>query len=226
MSKINKVIILFLFCLIAYESASQIRQGLYLDSIGNFMNFEENEIEFRFSNMKGQGYVKMKNRKLIIYNDIHYTGGSLSTFSFSPKSDHQNGEFSFLVRDLNNNKIKYSAGIYTTETEYQYYFDEVLTETDSSGKAHLIIPRMPIDSLLYVEGFLYNPLKIKLEDLTGGHFDIYLANGEFVYAIMDKLKVKYEVYGDTIKCKYKFRVPRVGSKSMNYELIKQFDSIQ
>lgn len=224
MLKLFKPTFLLLLLIISQESLAQIKPGYYYDTSRNFINFKkDNIVEFRFSNMKGQGFVEIKNRKLTIHNNKNYSGGSLSKFIFSSKVNHQKGEYDFLVRDFNNDNV-FSAGIYVIEREYEHYFKEVFTSTDSSGRAHLHITRMPEDSILYINGFHYNPLKIKLNDLTGGHFDVNLAKGEFVYAEMDKLKLRYKIYNDTIQCRYKFKVPGAGSKSIIYRLMKQNDT--
>ena len=208
-------IIFFINTIIAY---SQISNGLYKDSIGNFLKISDTKVEFCLSNLIGEGNLSVKKNTITIYNNLSYKGSTLSMYSHTTFIENKKGEYIFFVKDINNVPIDFVT-IYGRKCEFSF---NTYTDTDSFGYAKLFFSKIPKDSLIFIEkNGEYYPLKIRLNNLDGGLFEVKLIKGVAYYAEMKKIKMQYKIIDKKIMFNWEYKNPFGKYKKLHYIFTKQ-----
>lgn len=176
----------------------QIVEGKYIDSLGNYISFENGFAEFQFHNLIGGGQYSSNKDKIIIGNDLKYQKGTASLYEFFPDKRLNQGEYLFYIYKENVKDTSSMANVFYHIKRDPYKKSFTI---EGLGEKKYIINEMPLDSIIRIHAlsvFYYNPLKIKLLNLNGGVFKITLKNGSLLYADeyfseKKRLKFKYKL---------------------------------
>jgi hypothetical protein len=181
--------------------------NLHYRDTENFLIFEGDKacfnltrIRFGFiTNVIGKGSYKIKKDKIIIYTiPIELNTVTESYYNFSKNIYDKPYYYKFFVKEKKDNQwIPYANMRYIQ-------MDGNINggETNQNGECELFFSEMPKDSLIRISYFGYQSIDVKIENLDGGTFDIFLMRGAFSIIQNKKIYLKYKIDGEDILIKY------------------------
>lgn len=219
---IKYVILIQLFMvLVIPKLKSQNESFIYCGDNSSFLSITNDYAEFRFTNIIGGGRVDKLRNRIIIHNDISYSGQSKSYYSFFANDlTAKKGYYEFIVKDENNKTIS-SKDIVIHALQNKKTLN-VAKEID--GHFELLLKEIPYDSIIHVMTYMHYPLKIKLDSLSSGRYHITLTSSSewLLYmtpAIGDKIVCKNKTH-NTIICSRKIPLTRLKSHKTKEVLIR------
>lgn len=189
MTKYISFIIVFILLLQSLLIA-QNNTILYCDGINTIM-ITDDYAEFKFGSVIGGGQIERKNDTIIIRNDLYYTGQTKSFFSFM-NYDHKfkKNKVSFIIKDVNNQDV--SSKDFVISLTGKNFPTKIAHEAD--GHYWFELNRITPDMRIWVDTYMYYPMKINAESISHGIYNITLVPSS------DWLLYMRSVTGEEIYC--------------------------
>ena len=209
------IILLLGICIITSIFSQTINSFNYYKNLGdisnrnteNFLIFNENQVFFNLTtngfglitDMTGKGSYKIKKDKIIIYTmPIKLNSVTESYYSFTKNKNNNPSIYKFSVRDKKSEQFLPFANIIFFQINGEINGKQAYP----NGECELIFSEIPKDSVIRISHFGYQSIDIKIENLEGGTFDVYLAEGALSIIQNKKIYLKYKIDVEDILIKY------------------------
>ena len=213
MSKKQMVLLLTVISFVSVKSQND--QRIYENKDGDYFIFSDNYVEYKLNNIIGGGEIKYRGNKMIVKNDIDYMGGTKSFSEFKHDTLKGNiGSLKFVLQDefgclISSKDVFVSAYLNNGNVIWANY-------THDSIFLELYLKEMPSDSLIYIDTYGYYPLKIKLNSLNSGTYNVTLIKNQenlFYEKVVNKKIVILSKNDKEIICVCKTRKKSSNGKS-------------
>jgi hypothetical protein len=176
--------------------------------------------EFRFGSVIGGGNIEKRNDTIIIYNDVNYTGQTRSYFTFIENDPVKtNNKILFQVKDTNNQDV--SPKDFAITLIGKNFPTRLAQESD--GYYWFYLDKITPDILIWVQTYMYFPLKINADNISPGIYHITLVPSSDWLLYMSS-SAEEEIYcvrqsASTIFCKRKIRMTGKKYQIETYRLV-------
>lgn len=210
-----------LISVLILSAKSQVESVTFIGENGDFLILNDNYAEFRFGSYYGGGYFKQRKNKIVIENDLAYSGRSKSTYLFvANERPEVSGIHKFIVRDNSNNDISDKAFMILAMANKK----PLCWAESRNGFYEFPVKSIPENTIVWLHSFEFYPLKIILDSYPSGTFHVSLAendsSGIFAYMPDYTKKIYCKWQGkDKLVCSFKYRGP--GKSPVKSMLIRQ-----
>jgi len=217
------IIILLFVCLSQrINCQSIVNKQVYTNSQNDSITIFDDYVEFNFGGIMGGGNLahfsnKEKGFKIIV--DNKYAGKSNSTYKVSEKIHQDNQTFYLNIKDQNDKLVMNQEVLIYTVLDESYGH---IAKQISDGSFILHLDSMPKDSLIHIDTYGFDPIRIKIENLTSSRFSVILHRNpkHSRYLNYNKAEIICTYCNDsTLSCNYKFN-----SKLKDFIMTKLYKS--